>query len=152
MEMDVRRLAEKIEAAQAILEEIRKESGCDAFSERAVASLARQETALQTAERAQGERRKRAEHFRNQQMFGEPAWDILLDLYIHQVRNEQTTVKRATVGPVATAGTTLRWLQVLDAEGLIFFEADPTDEERRLLRLTPEGYESITRYLEAIGI
>lgn len=149
--MDVKRLAEKIEAAQAILDEIRKESGCEMFGERSVLPERRQETALETAERALTERRRRTDHFGNEKIFGEPAWDILLDLFIHQVRNEEVTVKRATVGSGASSETALRWLRVLDQEGLVCFEADPVEADTCLLHLTPEGYESITRYLEEIS-
>jgi DNA-binding MarR family transcriptional regulator len=149
--MDIKRLAQKIEAAQSILDEIRRDSGCDAFATKYSTTKGRQETALETAERAYKERRERAKHFNSQQIFGEPAWDILLDLYIHQARDEQVTVKSALVGSGTTATTAQRWLNVLDSEGLISSEVDPADSFKYFLRLTAEGYESITRYLEAIS-
>jgi hypothetical protein len=149
--MDIKRLAQKIEAAQFILDEIRKESGCEAFNSDYTVREGRQETALQTAERAYNERRERAKHFNNQQIFGEPAWDLLLDMYIHQARDEKVTVKSAVLESRAGEGTAQRWLKVLDSEGLICSQIDPTDSRKCFLRLTPEGYESITRYLEEIG-
>lgn len=149
--MDIKKLTAKIDAAQTILNEIRIESGCDAFAVECPAPRTREATALETAERAFSERRQRGAHFENNQIFGEPAWDILLDLYIHQARNELVSMKSAIVGSGASMSTAVRWLEVLDKEGLIFFEYDPSDAMRGLLRLTPEGYESITRYLEAIA-
>lgn len=149
--VDVKKLAVKIEAAQTILDEIRLESGCDAFGTLRVASQNRQETALETAIRAYAERQDRGKHFDSSHLFGEPAWDILLDLYIHQARNETVSVKSATMGSGASTMTALRWFQVLESEGLICSEEDPLDGRRRLLRLTAEGYESITRYLAEIA-
>lgn len=149
--MDVKLLAAKIEAAQVILDDIRREAGFEPFTQVRLNLGSRQETALDAAVRAYEERRKRGRHFDNAQLFGEPAWDILLDLYIHQARNEKVSVKSATIGSGTSATTALRWLDVLDKEGLVRSEEDPSDNRRRLLRLTPEGYESITRYLEEIS-
>ena len=95
--------------------------------------------------RVYADRRERSKHFEREQIFGEPAWDMLLDLYIHQARNEKVSVKSALIGSGASASTAMRWLGVLDAED------DPADSARRLVRLTPEGYEGITRYLEQIA-
>lgn len=149
--MDVKLLATKIEAAQVILDEMRREAGIEPSKDIRLSVSSRQETALEAAVRAYEERRKRGRHFENTQLFGEPAWDILLDLYIHQARNESVSVKSATIGSGASAATALRWLDVLDKEGLVRSEEDPSDNRRRLLRLTPEGYESITRYLEEVS-
>lgn len=149
--MDVKVLVEKLETAQALLEDIRRESGCGAFGDVAPNPIANHETAIETAVRAYEERRKRSTHFDVDAMFGEPAWDMLLDLYIHQARNEDVSIKSATIGSGASASTALRWIQALDAEGLIRSEEDPKDSKRRLLHLTPEGYLSITRYLQEIS-
>lgn len=149
--MDIKLLAKKIETAQTILDEIRRESGCGSFRDAQFELVRRQETALETAVRVYADRRERSKHFEREQIFGEPAWDMLLDLYIHQARNEKVSVKSALIGSGASASTAMRWLGVLDAEGLIRSEDDPADSARRLVRLTPEGYEGITRYLEQIA-
>jgi hypothetical protein len=54
-------------------------------------------------------RRKRAE-FVPSALLAEPAWDILLDLYIRQAQGKRTTVSSACVGAIVPATTALRWL------------------------------------------
>lgn len=149
--MDVKKLAGKIDAAQAILEEIRLESGCDAFGPPRKPGADREAIALEAAIHALTDRRSRSDHFANPNFFGEPAWDILLDLYIHQVRNEAVTVRSTIIGSGASSQTAIRWLNILEAEDLVKSEQDPGDANRVLLRLTAEGYEGLTRYFETVA-
>ena len=149
--MDVKKLAGKIDAAQAILEEIRLESGCDAFVRPRKPVPDREAMALEAALHALTDRKTRRDHFTNPNFFGEPAWDILLDLYIHQVRNEAVTVRSTIIGSGAPSQTAMRWLAILEAEDLIKSEQDPGDTNRMLVRLTAEGYEGLTRYFETVA-
>lgn len=100
---------------------------------------------------AYDQRQSRNKAFSDDDLFGEPAWDILLDLYIHQARSDSVSVKSACIGSGAPATTALRWLHVLETKGMVCSADDPTDSRRRLLRLTAEGYECMTRYLEGIA-
>lgn len=100
---------------------------------------------------AYDERRARAKQLKHKDIFGEPAWDMLLDLYIHQAQNEEVSVKSAAIGSAAPATTALRWLNVLETKGLVRSLDDPNDSRRRLVRLTAEGYEAMTRYLNEIA-
>ena len=51
-------------------------------------------------------------------MFGEPAWDILLALYLASdgVDGTAETLSKSSATPLST---TIRWLNYLDSEGLI---------------------------------
>lgn len=93
-------------------------------------------------------RRKRAAIFGNPDLFGEPAWDILLDLFIAQAESKDVSVSSACIGSAAPATTALRWLGVLVEEGLITRENDPQDNRRVLVRLTSAGLTAMTRFLE----
>ena len=148
---DVKKLAEKLDSALEILDEIRASSGFDIFGERRIRLEPRRETALEAAKRAYEDRRARTEEFGDGGLFGEPAWDILLDLFIHQSRHEQVTIKSACVGSGASDATAMRWLRALSSEGLITIAQDPADEMYRLVSLTAEGYESMLRYMERIA-
>lgn len=96
-------------------------------------------------------RRKRAAIFGNADLFGEPAWDILLDLFIAQAESKDVSVSSACIGSAAPATTALRWLGVLTEEGLIARENDPQDTRRVLVRLTPAGLTAMNRFLETYG-
>jgi hypothetical protein len=95
-------------------------------------------------------RRKRAAIFGNPDLFGEPAWDILLDLFIAAGENKSVSVSSACIGSAAPATTGLRWLGVLADEGLIARENDPEDNRRVLVRLTPSGHAAMERFFEAV--
>lgn len=148
---DVRGLAEKFDAALAMLDEIRAASGYDVFGQKRIQPDLRRETALETAVRAYEDRRSRAEQFEEGKLFSEPAWDILLDLFIHQSRHEQVTVRSACIGSGAPNAVAIRWLKALEGEGLVQIMQDLEDQTRRLVSLTAEGYESMLRYLEKIS-
>ncbi len=145
------KLARQFDEAQITLEELRRDSGCDTFVRKPAEPKVRHQTALEAALMAYEQRRSRAKHLQDEEIFGEPAWDILLDLYAHQAQNEQVSVKSACIGSGAPATTALRWLSVLEAKGLVRSLDDPSDNRRRLIRLTPEGYEAMTRYLNEIA-
>lgn len=112
-----------------------------ARSARSNLALARQTYAL---------RRKRAAIFGNPDLFGEPAWDILLDLYIAKGEGKQVSVSSACIGSAAPPTTGLRWLGVLADEGLVVREADADDHRRVLVRLTPAGQAAMDRFFDAV--
>lgn len=89
-------------------------------------------------------RRARCRHFGGLDLFGEAAWDILLDVFIRQGEGEKVSVKSACVGSGVPASTALRWLNVLEFHGLLMSEDDPDDQRRRLLSLTPHGLRTMT--------
>jgi hypothetical protein len=109
-------------------------------SERRYLALARQAYAL---------RRKRAVIFGNPELFGEPAWDILLDLYIAHADGKPVSVSSACIGSAAPPTTGLRWLGVLAEEGLVVRENDADDHRRVLVRLTRAGITAMERFFDA---
>ncbi|KEO98904.1 hypothetical protein EH32_07300 [Erythrobacter litoralis] len=98
------------------------------------------------ARKAYAARRRRAAIFGNPDLFGEPAWDILLDLYIAHVERKDVSVSSACIGSAAPPTTGLRWLGVLADHGLVLREHDPADQRRVLVRLTPAGLDAMDRY------
>lgn len=147
----IKRLARQIDEAQLTLDELRRHCRCDAFNCPAVEPEKRHRTALEAAKMACEQRRLRPKHLMDRDIFGEPAWDMLLDLYIHQAQNEKVAVKSACIGSSAPVTTELRWLNVLEMKGLVSSLDDPDDGRRRLIQLTPEGYEAMTSYLNEIA-
>lgn len=151
VDMDVKKLAEQLDAAQAILDDIRMTSGCEAFGPLRKSASSRVEMALATAERAYRERHTRTDFVGNKELFGEPAWDMLLDLFIRQTKAEEISVKSTCLNSDMPATTAARWLKVLEQNGLIVSHQDPADEMRYLIHLTQTGYEGMLRYLESVA-
>lgn len=91
-------------------------------------------------------RRTRASIFDNGDIFGEPAWDILLDLYIAHAEKKPVSVSSACIGSAAPPTTGLRWLGVLADIGLVMREHDKEDQRRVLVRLTERGVAAMDEY------
>ena len=80
-------------------------------------------------------------------LFGEPAWDILLDLYIAEKENRVTSVTSACLGAQVPQTTAIRWIRMLEQEGLVVRDQDRHDGRRRLLRMSEKGYARMTGYI-----
>jgi hypothetical protein len=148
---DVKKLAEQLDAAQTLLDEIRITSGCRAFNSVTTCAPRKMETALETATRARDERRIRKDFIGNDDFFGEPAWDMLLDLFIRQTNEEDTSVKSAFISADTPTPTIIRWLDALESTGLVQSHADPANPNQQLIHLTPAGYAGMLHYLETIA-
>lgn len=105
---------------------------------------------LALARKTYAVRRKRSAIFGNADLFGEPAWDIMLDLFIAHGDGKQVSVSSACIGSAAPATTGLRWLAVLADEGLILRESDPQDQRRVLVQLSDAGLAAMSTFFEAV--
>lgn len=103
---------------------------------------------LDLARKAYAMRRKRDSIFGNANLFGEPAWDILLDLFIAHADGKAVSVTSACIGSAAPATTGLRWLGILADEGLVVRENDPEDNRRVIVRLTPTSIAGMSRFFD----
>ena len=63
-------------------------------------------------------RRLRARHF-SEQLFREPAWDMLLDLFIQEAKGRRSSIKSVCVAACVPPTTALRWVVWLENAGLI---------------------------------
>ncbi|EGD58967.1 regulatory protein, MarR [Novosphingobium nitrogenifigens DSM 19370] len=84
-------------------------------------------------------------------LFGEPAWDILLDVFIAQKSRQELQVSSVCIEAGVPSTTILRWLSRLEQEGLIYRASDNVDGRRRFVRLTDAGEELMHRVIAAIG-
>lgn len=84
-------------------------------------------------------------------LFGEPSWDMLLDLYVSTGRGRRVSIKSSCVAADAPATTAQRHIQNLVRHGLIAREADCEDGRRSWLRLTPRGEDLMTRVMKDLA-
>jgi hypothetical protein len=82
-------------------------------------------------------------------LFGEPSWDILLDLFVASRDNELRSVKEVCIASHAPDATALRYVDQLIAAGLVVRTRDTRDNRRKFLSLSPDGYRRMSRYLAA---
>lgn len=91
-------------------------------------------------------RRNRTLFFEDESLFGEPAWDILLDLFIAGLERKLLPVTSACIGAAVPTTTALRWLALLEERGQVIREPDPTDARRAHVRLSPEARARMEEY------
>lgn len=91
--------------------------------------------------------RRRRHRFFEEDFFGEPAWDILLDLYIASRENRRVPTTSACIGAHVPPTTALRWLRMLEARGLVEREHDGRDGRRTFVGLSEKGLASMESFL-----
>jgi hypothetical protein len=80
--------------------------------------------------------RQRRARFFPCDMFADPAWDILLDLYLAEIEQRRTVVSSLCVAANVPATTALRWITSLVNRGMLTRRSDPVDRRRVYVELT----------------
>ncbi|MEE4450009.1 winged helix DNA-binding protein [Novosphingobium resinovorum] len=101
---------------------------------------------VELARQTYDDRRRRTKIFRSEELFGEPAWDILLDLFIAAKERRRVSVTSACIGSAVPSTTALRWIAILEKQGLLMREADPGDARRVYVKLSARGYAAMLEY------
>jgi DNA-binding MarR family transcriptional regulator len=91
-------------------------------------------------------RRRRAEVF-NPAMFGEPAWELLLTLFVMDSRGPRLTIGRLAQVAGTKLTTALRWLDYLEDQAFVQREQHPTDARTAFIELTDKAREALHLYL-----
>ncbi|KPH66550.1 MarR family transcriptional regulator [Novosphingobium aerophilum] len=101
---------------------------------------------VELARQTYDDRRRRTKIFQSEELFGEPAWDILLDLFIAAKERRRVSVTSACIGSAVPSTTALRWITILEKQGLLVREADPGDARRVYVKLSARGYAAMLEY------
>lgn len=72
-------------------------------------------------------------------IFGEPTWDILLDLYHREYGGEAVAVSAACVAGCRSVSAAMRHIERLEERDLLVRSPDLTDARRSWVSLTPRG-------------
>jgi DNA-binding MarR family transcriptional regulator len=92
---------------------------------------------VEAARRSLSRRKLRAAIF-PETIFGEPAWEMLLELYTRGGENEPDVEALAELSG-APATTALRWLDYLEEQQLIRRDVHPFNSQRPIVRLTEKA-------------
>lgn len=96
-------------------------------------------------------RRLRAEIF-GKGMFGEPAWDTLLALYMEAGSGPKLTVGQLSGLTDTPPTSAIRWLDYLEHHGLVRREPHPTDRRSVRVELTDKGRLAMEEFLSGTGL
>lgn len=103
----------------------------------------------QRARRLLENRRKRVAIF-GAQMFAEPAWEMLLLLYLSGRGRRQTQSNLCEMSG-ASRSTAIRWIEFLATRDLVRREEHPTDKRQNFVSLTEKGRHLFDLYLSETG-
>jgi hypothetical protein len=95
-------------------------------------------------------RRLRARYF-PEELFADPAWDMLLDLLQAELSHLRVPVSSLCIAAAVPATTALRWLKTMVQEKLFVRRADPHDGRRVFVELAPETSMALRRYFAELG-
>lgn len=95
-------------------------------------------------------RRLRARYF-SEELFADPAWDMLLDLLQAELAQLRVPVSSLCIAAAVPATTALRWLKTMTEKGLFVRRADPHDGRRIFVELAPHASVAMRRYFAEVG-
>ncbi|MEZ5743635.1 MAG: winged helix DNA-binding protein [Sphingomonadaceae bacterium] len=132
-------LTEKVDQLEASLDQNQATKGSSRFDlERHLPELKRM---------AELERKARLERYSYlpNAILGEPAWDIMVDLFIQYCDRRRISVSSALVASNVPSTTALRYIEHLVHEGLVARTPSEHDKRVTFVELTSEGFEAMAR-------
>ena len=95
----------------------------------------------------------RARRLRDQMLpnniFADPAWDILLDLMAAHLEGNRVSVSSLCIAAAVPPTTALRWIRQLTDHGLLLRQADNADGRRVFITLSSEGIRAVEQWFLA---
>lgn len=95
-------------------------------------------------------RRLRSRFF-SEELFADPAWDMLLDLLQAEISQLRVPVSSLCIAAAVPATTALRWLKTMVSQGLFLRRDDQHDGRRVFVELAPETSAALRRYFAEVG-
>lgn len=106
--------------------------------------------AIETVREVIQARRLRSQFF-DGELFADPAWDMLLDLFHAEIAQRRVPVSSLCIAAAVPATTALRWMTTMTDAGLFRRRADPYDGRRVFVELSPEASKAMRSYFNEIG-
>jgi DNA-binding MarR family transcriptional regulator len=94
--------------------------------------------------------RRMREQFFPADLFADPAWDMLLDLYAAQLEGQPVAVSSLCIAAAVPATTALRWIKTMTDAGIFERQADPRDGRRIFIGLAGPAAQAMDRYFAAL--
>lgn len=100
-----------------------------------------------TLESLRDVRKVRSKYFPSE-LFSDPCWEMLLDLYDSLLAGQPATVTSLSAASGASTTTAWRRISTLEEHGLIQREEDPNDKRRMIVRLSKSGLSAVENFFE----
>lgn len=95
--------------------------------------------------------RRKRDAFFGPDLFADPAWDILLEVFAAEAAQQKISVSAACIAAAVPSTTALRWLAKLEQGGLIIRAADNLDRRRHWVQLSPAATAAMERYMATVA-
>ena len=79
-------------------------------------------------------------------LFADPAWDILLDLFAARAEGVSVSVSSLCIAAAVPPTTALRWITAMTSNGILLRRHDPDDARRVFIELSNETAEQLESY------
>lgn len=94
-------------------------------------------------------RRLRGQFFEGE-LFADPAWDMLLDLFASELERRRVSVSSLCIAAAVPPTTALRWIGTMHDAGLFERHADPSDRRRAYIALSDKGMSGMRSFAGAL--
>jgi len=94
--------------------------------------------------------RRQRDRFFASELFADPAWDILLELYSAALGQFRVSISNLCSAAAVPATTALRWIKQLEDAGIIERRPDPTDGRRQFVMLSDQALSSMNAYFRIV--
>jgi hypothetical protein len=94
--------------------------------------------------------RRSRDRFFEAELFADPAWDILLELYAAALGQRRISVSSLCMGAAVPATTALRWIKTLEDKGILLRAADPMDGRRVFVSLSNEAMIAVGNFFRSV--
>lgn len=84
------------------------------------------------------------------ELFSDPAWDIILDIYAAEARGERIQISSLAPMSGVPSSTARRWAHKLEALGLLERDRDERDQRLSYIRLSQYGHDRIKLLIKRI--
>ena len=138
-------LRSKLASAIVLLESVGREIGIQLTVPTALAQLDAPSGFRQWIAQEYKRRASRPNFFA-QELFGEPCWDMLLDLASATLDNKNVSVSSSCFASGVPQSTALRWLRLMEERGLVVRQADSHDKRKSYIRMSDAGMQTLEAY------
>lgn len=95
--------------------------------------------------------RRMRDHFFEEDLFADPAWDMMLDLFHAELLHRRVAISSVCAAAAVPATTALRWLNNMVEKGVCIRRADPLDGRRVYVELSPSASQGMRQYMAKLG-
>jgi hypothetical protein len=146
----LRQLSDEVGRIAATLARLSTGPGAPPERMRGPETAASPDVSIETVRSVIRARRLRGRFF-PEDLFADPAWDMLLDLLQAEIAQLRVPVSSLCIAAAVPATTALRWLKCMTDQGIFVRRSDPHDGRRVFVELSRDASAAMRAYFSEVG-